>query len=414
MTERPAANGLLSRRHFLAVTTGLTGASLLQARPAQAGFAETPASWQQPGGEFSNYGQAPERSQGPIRWISNHPTTPGDGVSWTPHHQLEGTITPNGLHFERHHNGVPAINAEIWEMAVHGLVEQPRAFSMNDLLRMPMVSRQLFIECGGNSNALWRSRPVQTWAGYMHGLLSCSEWSGVPVSALLDRIGIKPAGKWLIADGLDAAGVTVSIPLEKALDDVMIAFYQNGEPVRPEQGYPARLVVPGWEGITQIKWLHSLMISDKPLMSKFDTVSYTDLQTDGSFQRFTYQMGVKSFITSPSPGLALDAHGTYEVKGLAWSGAGPIQQVDVSADGGKTWAAAATEASPGLALTRFRIPWDWQGQPAKLMSRATDEAGNVQPTRDALIEAKGSNVYYHFNGMTIWSVSENGSIEHVY
>lgn len=414
MSDQAAANGLGSRRLFLKGSAALGGATLLQARPAHSRFTETPASWQQPGESFSNYGKAPERPGDPIRWISAHPTVPGDGVSWTPLHQLEGTITPNGLHFERHHNGIPMIAADTWELAIHGLTNNPRAFSLNDLLRLPMVSQQLFIECGGNSNALWRKRPVQTWAGTLHGLLSCSEWSGVRLSTILDAIGIKPTAKWLIADGLDAAGVTVSIPMEKALDDAMIALYQNGEPVRAEQGYPARLVLPGWEGITHVKWLRSLMLSDKPLMSKFDTVSYTDLQADGSFERFTHQMGVKSFITSPSPGLALDAKGHYEIKGLAWSGAGSIKLVEVSADGGETWAPAATEPSQPHSLTRFRIPWHWHGQPARLVSRATDETGSVQPVRDALLAEKGSSVYYHFNGTTKWSVAADGSIEHVY
>jgi len=181
--------------------------------PASAdGFTSPPSSWQKPGNDFSNYGRAPERERDPIRWISNHPAVPGEGVSWTPHHQLEGTITPNGLHFERHHNGVPSIDANTWELAVHGLVAEPRAYRLNDLLRMPMLTRQLFIECGGNSNALWREQPVQTWAGYMHGLLSCAEWTGVALSSVLDLSGIDTKAKWLIADGLDSSGVTVSVP----------------------------------------------------------------------------------------------------------------------------------------------------------------------------------------------------------
>ena len=415
--EPTAGGGLLSRRHFLSGAASLGGAvAFLPLRTSAADQFDTlPSSWKEPGGGFSNYGQVERDSNLPIRWISNHPAAPGDGVSWTPHHQLEGTITPNGLHFERHHNGIPAVAADQWEIAVHGRVDSNRAYSLDDLLRMPMETRQLFVECGGNSNALWREQPVQTWAGYMHGLVSCSEWTGVRLSTLLDYSGVLKDASWVIADGLDGSGVTVSIPLTKALDDVLVALYQNGEPVRPAQGFPARLVVPGWEGITHVKWLRNLMVSDKPLMSKFDTVSYTDLQADGSFERFSFAMGVKSFITSPSPGYGLTQQGIYEIKGLAWSGAGRVAKVEVSADGGKSWGVADIQpAAQPHALARFRIPWHWQGQPATLMSRATDETGAIQPTRDALLAAKGANAYYHFNGITLWSVSTDGDIAHVY
>ena len=257
-TEEVAGGGLLSRRLFLSQAT-IAGSTLLSANAVATAktFETSPQSWTKTGEGFSNYGAASERVDHPIRWIANHPAAPGDGVSWTPHHQLQGTLTPNGLHFERHHNGIPQVQADSWEMAVFGALASPRAFSLNDLLRLPMESRQLFIECGGNSNALWRQQPVQTWAGYMHGLMSCAEWTGVRLSTLLDIVGVDPAAQWLIADGLDSSGVTVSIPLAKASDDVLIALYQNGEPLRAAQGYPARLVVPGWEGITNVKWLYA-------------------------------------------------------------------------------------------------------------------------------------------------------------
>jgi len=410
-----AANGLLSRRHFISSSIGLGSLALLQAQPGYGSqLTEPPPSWQKPGNAFSNYGQQTDREGSPIRWISNHPVAQGDGVSWTPHHQLEGTLTPNGLHFERHHNGVPSIDENTWEIAVHGLVREARAYSIQDLLRMPMTSKQCFIECGGNSNALWRNQPIQTTAGYMHGLMSSAEWTGVKLSTLLDYVGMDTNASWVIADALDSAGVSISIPIDKALDDAMIALYQNGERVREEQGFPARLVLPGWEGITHVKWLRSLTLTNKPLLSKYETVSYTDLLATGKAERFSFEMGVKSFITNPSPGFRLESRGVYEIKGLAWTGAGKIKTVEVSADGGSTWATAALENTQAHALTRFRIPWHWEGQPAQLVSRATDENGSVQPSRDALVSSKGSNVYYHYNGMTLWGVNEDGSIRHVY
>jgi len=414
-TEKYAAGGgLLSRRSFLSKAAG---SSLILPMPfvAASDLNNVPESWSKPGKDFSNYGLPPESPDHPIRWISNHPAVPGEGVSWTPHHQLYGTITPNGLHFERHHNGIPEVDANSWEMAIHGRVKTPLAFSLDDLHRLPMHSRQLFIECGGNSNAMWRERPVQTAAGYIHGLMSCAEWTGALLSDLLTLAGIDTEGSWIIADGLDSAGVTVSIPIEKALDDVLLALYQNGEPIRPEQGYPARLIVPGWEGIRHLKWIRSLQVSDQPLMSKYDTVSYTELKPSGKFDRFTFAMDVKSFITQPSPGYKLEQPGLYEIRGIAWSGHGKITRVEVSADGGLSWADAHLQ-KPIIdkSLVRFRQPWRWSGGPTNLLSRATDDRGNTQLTRNAAIDAKGASAYYHYNGDTVWSVEANGSVRHVY
>jgi len=409
-----AGGGLLSRRSFITKTAG--GSLFLPVSyAAGANFDRTPETWLKPGSEFSNYGTPPDNKEHPIRWISNHPAVPGEGVSWTPHHQLYGTITPNGLHFERHHNGVPHIDVSTWEVAVHGLADTPTAFSLDDLHRLPFHTRQLFIECGGNSNAMWQERPAQTAAGYIHGLMSCSEWTGVLLSDLLQRVGMDSDNTWIIADGLDSAGVTTSFPVEKAVDDALIALYQNGEPIRPEQGYPARLILPGWEGIRQIKWLRSLQISNRPLLSKYDTVSYTELMPDGTFDRFSFAMDVKSFISQPSPGIDLTQPGLYEIQGLAWSGHGKIKRVEVSADGGTSWADAHLQ-EPVLdhSLVRFRIPWRWSGAPASLLSRATDSQGNIQPDRKSVIASKGSNSYYHYNGDTVWSVEESGRIQHAY
>lgn len=374
-----------------------------------------PESWKKAGSGFSNYGQAATEHNKIIRWISSNPAVPGEGVSWTPLHDLEGIITPNGLHFERHHNGVPDIDADTWSMSIHGKVKRSLSFDLNALYRYPFESRISFIECGGNSNSLWYPTPVQAAAGHLHGLVSCAEWTGVRLSLLLEEAGIDPDAHWLVADGLDASGVVVSLPLEKCLDDVIVALYQNGEPLRRENGYPARLLVPGWEGIVNLKWLRSLQLTDKPLLSKFDTVSYTDLHKNGIAERMTFTMGVKSVITSPSPGRDLSTPGFYEIRGLAWSGAGQIAGVEISADGGSSWTDAILQ-EPVLdrSLTRFRAPWHWDGSSRVLMSRARDSVGRVQPTRQSLIDSKGTNVYHHYNAILAWGVSATGGITHVY
>jgi sulfane dehydrogenase subunit SoxC len=368
-----------------------------------------------PGSGFSNYGQPSDSNPHAIRWISANPALPGEGVSWTPLHELEGTITPNGLHFERHHNGVPAITGDQWSLVLDGSRRPPLSFSLTDLQRYPMRSMITFIECGGNSNALWNAQPVQAAAGHLHGLVSGCEWTGVPLSLLLEEARIPGEARWLIADGLDSSGVTVSLPLEKCLDDVLVALYQNGEALRPENGFPARLVVPGWEGIVNVKWLRALTLSREPLWSRFDTVSYTDLLRDGIADRMTFEMAVKSIITSPCAGQQIPSPGVYEVRGLAWSGGGKIARVDVSADGGQRWFPAVLQ-EPVLdrALTRFRLPWRWDGTPQILMSRAMDSSGAAQPSRAALLAAKGANAYYHYNAVCAWGVESTGRLTHVY
>ena len=398
------------RRAFLhQASAGLTALGSTAALSAT-----RPDSWLKAGSGFSNYGEPDTESNRIIRWTSANPAVPGEGASWTPLHQLQGTITPNGLHFERHHNGVPAIDPDSWKLTVHGQVKQALSFDLETLHRYPMESRIGFIECGGNSNALWRENPVQAAAGHLHGLVSCAEWTGVRLSILLEEAGLKDDAQWLISDGYDASGVTTSIPLEKCLDDVLLVLYQNGEPLRRENGFPARLFVPGWEGIVNTKWLRSLQLSTQPLWSRFDTVSYTDLYKDGHADRMSFTMGVKSLITSPSVGDSLHP-GFTEIRGLAWSGAGFIERVEISADAGESWHPAKLQ-QPVLdkSLTRFTIAWQWDGKPCVLMSRAIDSAGRHQPTRKALIDEKGINAYYHYNAILAWAVLADGSLEHVY
>jgi len=409
--EPVAANGLLDRRLFLHAAFA-TGTAVAVPRAVAA----SPEPWRTaPGRAFSNYGQPSAHERGVIRWISATDGAPTNGISWCPLQDLDGIITPNGLHYERHHNGIPEIDPAKHELVIHGLVEQPLKFSVAALLRYPRESRVCVIECGGNSNAGWRRKPVQTAVGYFHGLVSCSEWTGVPLKHLLREAGVKPEANWGIAEGADAFGMTVSVPISKLLDDALLALFQNGERIRPEQGYPVRLLVPGFEGVLNVKWLRTLKLTENPVMARNETSRYTELQPSGQARMFTFEMGVKSVITSPSAGMHLDERGFYEVSGLAWSGSGRITRVEVSADGGATWADALLN-DPVLprCFTRFRIPWAWDGSAVVLQSRATDEQGRVQPARAALLAERGRHGYFHYNAIVSWAIDEQGFIEHVY
>lgn len=411
-----AGGGLLDRRLFLKRGLAFSGAGALGWSSGAAGADQAALpSLRVPGRGFSNYGQPSDQEQRSIRWVSANRAVPGNGVSWSPLHALEGIITPSGLHFERHHNGVPDIRVDTHRVLIHGMVKRALTYSLSDLARYPMHSQMLFVECGGNSNSGWNKEPLQSRAGYLHGLASCSEWSGVPLSVVLDEAGIDPAAKWLIAEGADAAAIHISIPLKKAMDDCMLALYQNGERIRPENGYPLRLIVPGWEGILCIKWLQRLEVAAEPVMARNETAKYTELLPSGKSRMFTFVMDAKSVITSPSPGDTLRSQGLYEVRGLAWSGRGRIRRVDVSADAGNTWAPAQLqEPVLPMCFTRFRIPWNWRGVPAVLKSRAIDESGYVQPERDKLVAERGRNGYFHYNAIAAWQVDEDGEVTHVY
>jgi sulfane dehydrogenase subunit SoxC len=288
-------------------------------------------------------------------------------------------------------------------------------FSVDVLLQYPQQSRLCFIECGGNSNTGWQRQPVQASAGYLHGLVSACEWTGVPVSLLLDEAGLEQDAAWAVAEGADGFAHAMSIPVAKLRDDAILALYQNGERLRPENGYPMRLVLPGWEGVLNVKWLRRLQLAYRPAMTRNETARYTELMPDGSARMFTFVMEAKSVITRPSSGMRLPARGVYELKGLAWSGRGRIRRVEVSADGGRTWAEAALD-EPVLPchFTRFRIPWRWQGQAAVLKSRATDETGYVQPERSFLLGARGRHGYYHYNAIIAFAVDPDGNLTHVF
>lgn len=396
------------RREFLTRAAALGAAAIPVAAKAEDAI---PAWTKQQGRPILSpaYGQPSRHEAGVVRTALPDSPTPTASASFTPLQNLHGIITPSGLVFERHHAGVPDIRPAQHRLLVHGLVDKPLVFTMDDLLRFPSVSRIHFLECSGNGQIEWTGKgdTVQR----THGLLSCCEWTGVPLSTILDEAGIDPRASWLLAEGADAAAMTRSVPMERALDDALLVYAQNGEMLRPEQGYPLRLLLPGLEGNISVKWLRRLKAAQAPFMTREETSKYTDLLPDGTAWQFTLAMEAKSVIVRPSGTQQLTS-GPMEIFGFAWSGRGSIRRVEVSTDGGLGWRDARLQ-EPVLpkCLTAFRLPWRWQGAPAVLQSRATDSTGYVQPTREALIDARGLRSYYHFNGVHGWKVGIDGKVE---
>lgn len=390
----------ITRRTFLATAGAAFGAMTVG---ADAGGQELGAP-RRPYGDRSPF----EKSTRYLR----ESAAPASASSRTPLQDLVGIITPSALHYEMHHSGVPEIDPHRHEFLIHGLVEHPLIFSMEDLHRLPCVSRIHFLECAGNSGGEQIGRPGPN-PQRSHGLVSCSEWTGVPLRLLLEETGLKAEARWIVAEGADPGKLARSIPLEKALEDVLVAYGQNGEALRPEQGYPVRLIVPGWEGNVSVKWLGRLHIVDRPYMTPYETANYTDLMPDGRARQFTFVMEAKSVITRPAGEQQLSGPGFYEITGLAWSGRGKITSVEVSTDGGKTWQnAELNEPVMPKALTRFRFPWTWDGKESALSSRCTDETGYVQPTREALLAVRGLNGTDHYNGIKTWFVHADGKVSH--
>jgi len=346
-----------------------------------------------------------------IPWLTS---TPESSVNFTPLGDLQGTITPNGLHFERHHGGAPEIDPKDHRLIVHGLVDRPLIFTLDEIRRFPSVSRIHFLECPANGLTEWRGAQM-AGVQFTHGMLANCEWTGVRLSTVLREAGLKPEAKWLLAEGADAAAMTRSIPIEKAMDDTLVVYAQNGEALRAEQGYPLRLIVPGWEGNVSIKWLRRLKLGEEPWQHREETSKYTDLMADGRARQFTFVMEANSVITWPCPEKPVAfGPGRYEITGLAWSGHGKIKRVDVSVDGGNNWRTAELQ-TPVLsrAVTRFRLPWRWDGRTAFLQSRAMDETGYVQPTIEQLRAARGVNSIYHKNAIHTWRITPTGAVENV-
>jgi len=396
-----------SRRQLLRMGASV-GGGLLAARESMLASENTPG---QLGTPLGPYG---ERSvfEKAVRW-RRESKTPETGSSFTPLQDSVGTVTPSSLHYERHHAGIPTIDPAQHRLVIHGMMKRPLSLTVAEIRRLPSVSRTLVLECGGNSGSEWAAKTgpdVQR----SYGLVSCSEWTGVPLSLLLTEVGVEPGASWVIAEGADACRMERSIPIAKAMDNILVAYGQNGEALRPAQGYPLRLIIPGWEGNTNVKWLHSLKVTDQAYMARDETAKYTDLMPDGKARIFTYQMEAKSVITFPSGEQTLSGPNLYELTGLAWSGRGRIERVEITTNGGRSWAKAELqEPRLPIAFTRFRLPWRFDGREAVIGSRAVDESGYVQPTREALIAARGTNSAYHFNGIKFWKVQANGTVTNV-
>jgi sulfane dehydrogenase subunit SoxC len=422
-----AGNGLLHRRALLQRGAAFAGALSGGGAPATAAAAEplAEAPWGlAPGNPVPAYQTPSKFANNVVRTLSNPNFEPRTSQSRAPHQFLDGMITPNGVFFTIVHDGVPEIDPSKHELLIHGLVKRPLIFSYEALLRYPMTSRIAFIECGGNSAGLFSPKPLQADVQALHGLVSCAEWTGVKLSTLLDETGIDPRATWFIGEGGDAAHVMRSVPLAKALDDTIIALYQNGEPLMPGNGYPMRLLLPGYEGNMNIKYLRRIKLLPEPAMSYWESQVYTEPLPSGKAYQFYFVNEVKSFITKPSPGLNLQQAGLYEISGVAYSGKGRIAKVEVSADGGQSWGEAALqEPVLSMAFTRFRMPWQWSGGPAVLQSRAWDEGGTAQPTRAQFAAARGqlpsvppllAFENHHFNAITSWAIDQKGQVTHVY
>jgi sulfane dehydrogenase subunit SoxC len=354
------------------------------------------------------YGEPSPFESKVIRNVAANQTQYISSTSRTPLGALDGIITPSGLFYERHHGGVPVIDPAQHRLMLHGLVKTPIVFTVDDLRRFPSVSKIYFLECSGNPVY---TKPYGRTASDLVGLVSCGEWTGVALKTLLDEAGLSAGAKWVMAEGADAAAMTRSIPIDKCLDDALVVYSQNGERLRPEQGYPLRLFLPGFEGNMSVKWLRRLKVTDAPVYSREETAKYTDLLPDGKARQFTFYMEAKSIITSPSGGQQIPGQGFVEIRGIAWSGHGKIKRVDVSVDGGNNWAEAALQ-EPVLtrALTRFRHPWQWDGKPTVIQSRAVDETGYVQPSFPQLLGERGDNSFYHNNAVQPWRVAANGEV----
>ncbi|MBS1566796.1 MAG: sulfite dehydrogenase, partial [Bacteroidetes bacterium] len=330
-----------------------------------------------------------------------------DTSSRTPLQDLYGTITPSDLHYERHHAGVPVIDPNKYELLIHGMVDRPLVFSLRDLKRYPSVTRTCFLECSGNFRGSSETATPQD----ICGLTSQSEWTGVMLSTLFREAGVQPGASWFLAEGGDAALLTRSIPVKKGWEDAMIVYAQNGEAVRPEQGYPARLLLPGWEGNTCVKWLRRIEVSDKPFMTREETSRYTYPVKDGKIRMFSFEMDARSIITYPCYPQRVEK-GWIEIRGIAWSGRGKIINVEVSTDAGKSWQ-TANLSGPVLdkAHTAFRYLWHWNGDSTAILSRATDETGYTQPTLRQLLDARGADMGgYHLNPITAWEIRNDGSV----
>ena len=414
------------RRRFLKEGAALAGLAVGAIRSASAQIQTAAADL--PGGRLKGtkyvtaYGERSHYEAEDSKRIHDYPDRPFPAKKLTPLQDSVGIITPNAMHFVADHYTPPDIDPRQHRLMIHGMVDRPLVYTLEELKRLPSASRIYFMECLANSNVKDRNGPISETVQEIHGRTSCSEWTGVPLSVLLNQAGVQKGGSWLVSEGSDAGHYTYSLPLAKAMDDVLVAYGQNGEAVRPEQGYPLRLLVPGWEGPFSVKWLKRIKVVDHPYMTKMETVLHAYLRPDlgGKALWFQFEMPPKSVITRPSGGQRLAGPGFYEITGLAWSGAGTIRRVEVSTDRGRSWnVAKLQEPVHPKAHTRFHYEWNWDGEEAVLMSRSTDERGQVQPSLAELSKRWGVNEEYwlktnitafQFNPIQPWRVTREGTV----
>ena len=416
MSRPPDELPSLTRRGLLAGAAGVVGGALVGSLPPMVGAQLAPGASPRPqapadptklpGGATTAVG-----SRSPFETPARTPIGETTGNSLTPLQNLTGTVTPADLHFERHHAGVPTIDPERHRLMVHGLVDRPTTFSLDDIRRFPQVTRTHFIECSGNGRAAYREPKPDLTPQKTSGLTANTEWTGVPLATLFREVGVRSEATWFLAEGADACRMTRSVPVAKAWDDALVVWAQNGEPLRPEQGYPLRLLLPGWEGNINVKWLRRIELGTHPWMTRWETSKYTDPLPNGMARMFSMELDAKSVITSPAHPDILSAKGWRPITGLAWSGRGRVTKVEVSTDGGTSWHDADLLA-PSLpkAHVRFQYMWNWTGGDASLLSRATDETGYVQPTRRKLVEVRGIGTDFHFNPTVGWRVQPDGRV----
>jgi sulfane dehydrogenase subunit SoxC len=411
MTDTP-----ITRRHLLAGAAAAAGGALLAGLPTagaqQAATPATPATPHVPADPTAAPG-TPTTAVGtrsPFVDPQRAPVGQITGTALTPLQDLDGSITPSDLHFTRIHDGIPTIDPATHTVLIHGLVDRPMEFTLADLKRFPSVTRVHFVECSGNGRQAYRAPKPTMTPQQVEGMTSNSEWVGVPVATLFNEVGVHHDANWFLAEGRDASRLARSVPVSKGRDDALVVYAQNGEPLRPEQGFPIRLLLPGFEGNMNVKWLRRIKLGTAPFMTRWETSKYTDPLPGGKERMFSFEMDAKSIITSPAYPQRLTP-GWWPVRGLAWSGRGRINRVDVSVDGGRTWLEAQLLGSIlTKAHVRFEYPWQWDGHESLLMSRAVDDQGYVQPTMKQLFAVRGPGTDYHFNPIRAWRVARDGTV----
>lgn len=412
----PKSDKAISRRTFLTAASASVAGVMVSANALADTLAEVPP--RVPGAPMSALSMRSEYvhlARIPASTPGKRNVDPAVAInSKTPLQNLYGVITPTDLHYERSHSGVPNLDPEKHRLLIHGMTKRSIVLKVGDIMAMPTVSRIHFLECSGNGWENWKSADDTLTVQDMYGLISTNEWTGVPLKFLIDLVGKDPHSTWMLAEGDDAAGVARSIPLtEDIVNEAMVAFAQNGEPLRPAHGFPIRLIVPGCEGNVNIKWLRRLKFGDRPFMTRWETDRYTQLQRSGKARQFQLYQEINSVITRPSGTMSIEP-GFNLISGLAWSGNGTIERVEVSTNGGRNWKRARLNP-PALpkAQTRFEMEWVWDGHPTKIVSRSFDDKGNMQPDRETFIRKTGSNALFHYHAQQTWAIDSSGRVRNV-